>query len=39
MRIDVHPADFELPAHVAALDSLLELAEGRDAVTYDELFR
>jgi predicted deacetylase len=37
MRIDVHPADFDLPGHVATLDALLERARGRDAVTYDEL--
>jgi predicted deacetylase len=37
MRIDVHPADFDLPGHVATLESLLARAEGRDAVTYDEL--
>jgi hypothetical protein len=37
MRIDVHPADFDLPGHVATLDALLERAAGRDAVTYDEL--
>jgi uncharacterized protein len=37
MRIDVHPADFDLPGHVATLDTLLERAAGRDAVTYDEL--
>lgn len=37
MRIDVHPADFDLPGHVATLDALLERAAGRDALTYDEL--
>jgi predicted deacetylase len=37
MRIDVHPADFDLPGHVATLESLLERAAGRDVVTYDEL--
>lgn len=37
MRIDIHPADFDLPGHVATLESLLARAEGRDAVTYDEL--
>jgi hypothetical protein len=37
MRIDVHPADFGLPAHVAALESLLAAADGRRVVTYDEL--
>jgi predicted deacetylase len=37
MRIDVHPADFGLPAHVATLERLLERAAGRDPITYDEL--
>ena len=37
MRLDVHPADFDLPNHVATLESVLELALGRRAVTYDEL--
>jgi predicted deacetylase len=37
MRIDIHPADFDLPGHVATLEALLERGGGRDAVTYDEL--
>lgn len=37
MRLDVHPADFDLPGHVAALESVLALARGRHAITYDEL--
>ena len=37
MRVDIHPADFDLPGHVATLASLLERAGSRDAVTYDEL--
>jgi predicted deacetylase len=37
MRVDVHPADFDLPGHVATLESLLDRANGRDVVTYDEL--
>jgi hypothetical protein len=37
MRVDIHPADFSLPGHVATLESLLERASGREAVTYDEL--
>jgi len=37
MRVDIHPADFALTQHVAALESLLDRAAGRDAVTYDEL--
>jgi len=37
MRLDVHPADFELAGHVTTLESLLERAAGRDVVTYDDL--
>jgi uncharacterized protein len=37
MRIDVHPADFALPGHVATLEALLARADGRTVVTYDEL--
>ena len=37
MRLDVHPADFDLPGHVATLESVLELAVARRTVTYDEL--
>ncbi len=37
MRIDIHPADFDLPGHVATLESLLQRANGRDVVTYDDL--
>ncbi len=37
MRIDVHPADFDLPGHVATLESLLDRADGREVITYDEL--
>jgi predicted deacetylase len=37
MRIDVHPADFALPGHVATLEALLARADGRRVVTYDEL--
>lgn len=37
MRLDIHPADFDLPGHVATLESVLALARGRRAVTYDEL--
>jgi predicted deacetylase len=37
MRIDIHPADFDLPGHVETLEGLLDRAAGRDAVTYDEL--
>jgi predicted deacetylase len=37
MRVDIHPADFDLPRHVATLESLLVRAGGREPVTYDEL--
>jgi predicted deacetylase len=37
MRVDIHPADFSLPGHVATLEQLLARASGREAVTYDEL--
>ena len=37
MRIDVHPADFNLPGHVATLESMLARADGRAVVTYDQL--
>ena len=39
MRVDIHPADFDQPSHVATLERILEQArgEGRVAVTYDEL--
>jgi predicted deacetylase len=39
MRVDIHPADFDHPSHVATLVRILEQAsvEGRTAVTYDDL--
>ncbi len=37
MRLDVHPADFDLPRHVAALECALARAEGRRPITYDDL--
>lgn len=37
LRVDIHPADFDLPRHVAALESLLELGSDRRVITYDEL--
>ena len=37
MRLDIHPADFDFPGHVATLEALLERAEGRHPVTYDQL--
>jgi uncharacterized protein len=37
MRLDVHPADFDLPGHVATVEAVLEVAEGRRVITYDDL--
>jgi len=37
LRLDLHPADFEHPRHVLALETVLRNARGRQAVTYDEL--
>lgn len=39
MRLDIHPADFDQPRHVATLERILEQAsaQGRIAVTYDDL--
>lgn len=37
VRVDIHPADFANPSHVATLSRLLELAAGRHAITYDDL--
>ena len=36
-RLDIHPADFDLPTHVATLESLLTGADGCEAVTYNQL--
>ena len=36
-RLDVHPADFGHPRHVAALERVLDRAAERETVTYDEL--
>ena len=35
--LDLHPADFDRPRRVLALESVLRGASGRRAVTYDEL--
>jgi predicted deacetylase len=35
LRLDVHPADVDRPRHLAALERVLELAQRREAVTYD----
>ena len=37
LRLDLHPADFDRPAHVLALESVLRGARRRSAVTYDDL--
>ena len=37
LRLDLHPADFEHPRHVLALESVLRNARDRTAVTYDDL--
>jgi predicted deacetylase len=37
MRVDVHPADFDHPRHVATLEALLRRACDHEAVTYDQL--
>jgi predicted deacetylase len=37
LRLDVHPADFELPRHIDALDAVLAHTTGRRAVTYDDV--
>jgi predicted deacetylase len=37
LRLDVHPADFELRSHVSALETALRQADDRRPVTYDEL--
>ncbi len=37
LRLDLHPADFDRPSHVLALESVLRGARRRAAVTYDDL--
>jgi predicted deacetylase len=37
LRLDLHPADFDHPRHVLALEAVLRGARRRTAVTYDEL--
>jgi hypothetical protein len=36
LRLDMHPADFDLPGHVAALDAVLSRRRLR-TVSYDDL--
>jgi predicted deacetylase len=37
LRLDLHPADFDRPRHVLALESVLAGATRRTPVTYDDL--
>jgi uncharacterized protein len=37
LRLDLHPADFEHPSHVHAVEAVLRRAHRRTAVTYDDL--
>ncbi|MBJ7331828.1 MAG: DUF2334 domain-containing protein [Solirubrobacteraceae bacterium] len=37
LRLDLHPADLDHPRHMLALDSVLQRAGRRSAVTYDDL--
>ena len=37
LRLDLHPADFDRPRHVLALESVLSGATNRTPVTYDDL--
>jgi len=37
LRLDVHPADFDEPGHVQALETVLRAAAQRRPITYDEL--
>ena len=37
LRLDLHPADFDRPRRVHALESVLRAARGRRAMSYDEL--
>ena len=37
LRLDLHPADFDRPRHVMALESVLTGATRRTPVTYDDL--
>ncbi len=37
LRVDLHPADFDIPGHVRALDAVLRDAATAVAMTYDHL--
>jgi predicted deacetylase len=37
LRLDLHPADFDHPRHVLAVERVLRRARERTAVTYDDL--
>jgi predicted deacetylase len=37
LRLDLHPGDFDHPRHVLAVERVLRRAQGRVAVTYDDL--
>jgi predicted deacetylase len=37
LRLDLHPADFDHPRHVRALDAVLRRAARRTPITYDDL--
>jgi predicted deacetylase len=37
LRLDLHPADFDHPGHVRALEAVLQRARRRVAITYDDL--
>jgi predicted deacetylase len=37
LRLDLHPADFDHPRHVLAVERVLKRAKDRVAVTYDDL--
>ena len=37
LRLDLHPADFDHPRHVLAVERVLRRAHNRVAVTYDDL--
>ncbi len=37
LRLELHPADFDHPRHLLALEHVLRRAQGRAAITYDDL--